>query len=879
MSEPTNVKPAVPPSKPQVAPASPPAAPPPDAGALKEMLEDGRAEIRAKAVLGFAALVPPAPELALLLRDSDATVAGAAAAAIAGLGVAARPIVPLVAQALASTQPQVTDVIVGAFTDLVGKADDDLVLALEMPTDLAQRTVIEACARTDRKGIALLIKAAGHDSSRIRSNAVAGLGRLGKADEAASLACLTHREANDPVPDIRAAAKQAVLAVIAQPKVNAVDRLPKNIPDFEERKLAASELVELAEVIDVDEMIFALGDGRNHVKINAARALGVKGEKAARAARQLGLALRDGSPQVRREAAKALGKIRRAATEASAELVGVLADTEDDVAEAAAETLADLGEAAVDELVRGLDTGNESHGRRIRALLLRSPRAATLLADAFKSPAVNVQVNAALGMGELGKEGVGPGLPLLLGARTGGDARTREAVRIALKAIEGPGEARPRAIAVDGFEERYFSLAELDKHRAEVEKHAEKDLRILVQDGRDVVRANVALAVAVGGKGENAGLLGVLLRDPAPRVRLAAAHAIDRLGDAAVSETADDLVRALGDADDAVAEACAAILGARKARVLGALLRGLETDSPPHAARVIALIAELPMASESLVDAFGSPAVNVQVNAAMGLARLGPARVGDGRKVLEGSRTRGDARTREAVRKALEILDGPRAAGPAPVQVDGFETRFLGPEAFTDPTKLRVDDLLHYLQDGRPIVRGNAATALGTLGDAAVVALRALAALLRDDEMKVRIQAAGTIDKLGDAAVKEVAASLVGALRGDAEVAAVVARVLAARKARVLGALVAGLDTDDEVFAGRILPLILALPDACEILCDAFDNPAENIQVNAAAGIGLLGAKRAGAAGRKKLEASRTRGFARTREAAFKALAMLDARP
>ena len=52
--------------------------------------------------------------------------------------------------------------------------------------------------------------------------------------------------------------------------------------------------------------------------------------------------------------------------------------------------------------------------------------------------------------------------------------------------------------------------------------------------------------------------------------------------------------------------------------------------------------------------------------------------------------------------------------------------------------------------------------------------------------------------------------------------------------------------------------------------------PAENVQVNAAIGIGMLGAKRAGKAGRKALEGARTGGFARTREAVFKALAMLD---
>lgn len=99
--------------------------------------------------------------------------------------------------------------------------------------------------------------------------------------------------------------------------------------------------------------------------------------------------------------------------------------------------------------------------------------------------------------------------------------------------------------------------------------------------------------------------------------------------------------------------------------------------------------------------------------------------------------------------------------------------------------------------------------------------------------------------------------------------------MLGARKTRVLSALLKGLETDDEVHARRILELVSALPNACEILCDAFDSPAENVQVNAAMGIGMLGEKRAGSAGRKKLEGARTGGFARTREAVFKALAAL----
>jgi len=226
------------------------------------------------------------------------------------------------------------------------------------------------------------------------------------------------------------------------------------------------------------------------------------------------------------------------------------------------------------------------------------------------------------------------------------------------------------------------------------------------------------------------------------------------------------------------------------------------------------------------------------------------------------------------VRKALDMLDGPRSAGPAAIEVEGFEARVLGPEAFGNGAKLPANDLVGYLHDGRSHVRANAATALGAIGAPAAGAAMAIGVLLRDDDTRVRIQAAWALDKLGDDAVRETAGSLVGALRGDAEVARAVAPVLLARKTRVLSALLKGLETDDDSHARRILEVINALPDAPEILCDAIESPAENVQVNAAIGLGLVGEKRAGSAGRKALETRRTGGFARTREAVFKALAM-----
>ncbi|MFT3699228.1 MAG: HEAT repeat domain-containing protein [Kofleriaceae bacterium] len=848
-----------------------------NADELGSMLMDGRAHVRSNAVLGLAALGQATPQLPPLLRDSEAVVALATADALQKLGRAIQPLIPQIVAALDTASPEVTTKVVETLAAQVGSADEELITALDVPFDLAMKSIGEAAKLLGKQGVAFLIRAAKHDRSRVRINAVGGLARIGKTDLDTSMAFLTELEATDPVPDVRTAAKQASLAVIAREKAVVVDRLPKNIPDFEERKLSASELGEYEKDIDVGEMMFALQDGRAHVKINAARALAVKGDKAGEAAAAaMGLLMKDSVPQVRREVAKSLGRLGNATTAAGNDLVFALGDQEADVADAAQETLEQLGDKALDSLVKGLETGSEEGGRRVGELFAKLPQSPAVLAEQFKSPAVNVQVNSALAMGLLGKK-VGPGLALLHGARTGGDARTRAAVRSALDLIEPRGATGPQPVNVDGFETRFLAQADLEKAKAELDKAGVADLTGHLTDGRDVVRANAALGLGVLGAAatSSALALGTLLKDDSPRVRLAAAQALDKVGDAAVVEVGDHLVGALGDTDEKVAEAVAATVRARKAKMIGALVRGMETDKPNHGRRIAELVNVFDDATEILCDAFESPAVNVQVNAALALGMLGPKRVGKGRKALEGARTGGWERTRIAVFAALEVLDGPKKSGPTPPAVDGFETKLLDAAAFTDPAKLDVDDLIAYAQDGRAIVRANSATALGAIGPNAKASALALGVLMRDDDMKVRTAAAQALDKLGDDVVKETAPYLVGALRGDAEVGKVVQGVLGARKARVLTALLKGLETDDPTHAERILVLINALPDAVEILCDSIENPAENVQVNSAIGIGMLGTKKAGAQGKKALESRRTGGFVRTREAAFKGLALL----
>src|SRR5580704_9601641 len=282
--------------------------------ALVALLIDGRAHVRANAALGLAATGQAVMQLVPILRDSEASAANAAADALTRLGASVRALVPQIVAATGGTQPEITDKVVALLAELVGTADDELILALDVPLDVAMKSVIAASGKLGKRGVAFLIRAAKHERSRIRINAVAGLGKLGKTDLDAAMEFLTNLEGTDPVPDVRTAAKQAALAVIAREKQVVVDRLPKNIPDFEARKLSASELSEYESAIVVDEMAFALHDGRAHVKINAARALGIKGAAAgADAAAAMGLLMRDSVAQVRREVAKSLAKLGDAA--------------------------------------------------------------------------------------------------------------------------------------------------------------------------------------------------------------------------------------------------------------------------------------------------------------------------------------------------------------------------------------------------------------------------------------------------------------------------------------------------------------------------------------------------------------------------------------
>ncbi len=840
-------------------------------------LRDGRGVVRANALLGLAAIGHTGREVVLFLRDADVRVARAAAEALVQLGAAQREHLSAIAAALAEARAEVVDAVARMFAALIGHADADLISVLDTSSMAAADAMITACQRTHVRGLHLLQAAARDKRTLVRLHAVRGIALLGVIEQSSSFEVLQEVERTDDISDVRAATRSALGAL----KVRCIaaestrrktsDPAPPLVPELEQRVMAPAELKSAAAIAPRDELLRLLDAPVAHARLNAVRVLALKGSAGLETINALVSRMTDVDAQVRVEVATVLGTLGANASVTVAAvpaLVAALEDVEPAVNAAAETSLAGLGEAAAPALVDGLDTPSERLGARVASLIARLGRGPQLLAEALSFTSVDVRIHAASGLAALGNPRARVALSALAATPTSRNARLRAAVAKALAAIDPRPDLAPPPITVTNFDTRQLTEAELAAAKAALSALGVFGLAAHLNDGRLAVRANVAAALGTLASTDAAAPLAVALRDSAPEVRLAAARSLERLGDAAVAAAADDLVRALR--DDGLATIIAGMLRSRATGAIdAALARGLDTTDAPHAHRICELITVRPGGLALLCDAFAR--APCQINAARGLAMLGAERLGAGRAVLEAARGDLSPSTRELAAATLRTIDGAPAV-PTPPAVAGFETTLLPATAFTGG--LTVRQLLPFLQDGRPIVRANAATALGTVGASADLALT-IGALLRDDDPQVRVAAAQAIDKLGDDVVIATASHLVAALCGPVAVHAACKAVLAPRGAKVEAALVAGLDTSDETHGMRVAELICALPNAPQLLFAAFDGEAQNVQLNAALGIGLLGAKRAGAAGRARLRSGLTGPITRRHHAVVKALALL----
>ena len=846
-------------------------------------LRDGRAIVRANAALGLAALGHAGRDLVPFLRDSEALAATAAAEALVHLGRAQREHLVAIAAALDGARPDVVALIVRMFSELIGQADSELIGVLDTADRGAASAVVAACERIGLRGLHLLQRAAADERALVRLNAIRGVGRLASLEPVSAIEVMKQVASEDSVSDVRAVALAALAAYVVRTRAEAAAKagqpVPSQVPALLLRALTPEEVNAAAAVATLGELLAALDHLRAEIRLNAVRVLARQGATAAGAVPALAVATRDQDRTVRVEAVTALAALATEPEVAGPPLVRALGDVDPAVVAAAEAALAARGAAVAPALIDSLAVASEAHGARVAGLIGRLPDGPSRLRDALASTSVDVRVHAALGLGALGKARAGAVLAALTAATRGGNARVRAAVAAAVEMIDPRPDRSLPALAIEGFEQRVLAEADLGKSKAALTAAGVAGLAPRLADPRPAVRANTALALGVLGDAAPgvADALAVCLRDDDDDVRMSAARGLARLGEAAIAACAPDVIRALRNATAPLAAQLDAMIRASADPAVGvALVRALDTPDDHHARDLCALVCARPDAVDLLGTAFDRPGAQAAV--ARGFVMLGKDRLGSGRALLERARTADEARVRTLARATLLAIDGPPVAPVVPA-VAGFETTILDQGAFAAAGPLDAAALFAFLNDGRPLVRANAATAIGTLGAAAAGHAITVAAFLRDDDDRVRIAAARALDQLGDEAVITAAPYLVSALRGDATLAEVCRTALAARKAAVESALVAGLETPDQVHGMRVADLIVALPNAREVLFAAFDGEAQNVQINAGFGIAKLGPKRAGRDGRQRLLNGLPGPPTRRRAAMLQALAILGDPP
>ncbi len=578
--------------------------------------------------------------------------------------------------------------------------------------------------------------------------------------------------------------------------------------------------------VDPARLGLALRDGRAHVRRNAARVLGVLGAVASSEVVALGLALRDGDAAVRADAACALRDLGDAALPALAFMVAGLQDPGPEVRETLADAIAALHPASEAFIIEGLRAERDAADNGIMRVLDRlEVRIVGALASAGLShPSGLVRINAARGLERLAQRGAVAAVDALKVALSDRLRDVQAAAEQALDAILG---LRPRPVTVleplsmptEGFDVRPLTTPQLrlalDTHLGAGSGPASPEtLTRLLRDGRPHVRANaVRLASLSTAAPAVTGSLLRLARDGEAEVRLAVAEAFRTLGPGA--GVAAMLVARLEDPDEAVAREAAGTLDTFGAEALPALASAAAELTPHRVAKLLhPRLAAIPGAvgwlATELADDTRTRALRIGLMRALRAfdkATLRPVAGALAPTLARLART-DDAEERQTAAAALDRLTGrdmePAAVEAVPWPIAGFEDAWLLPEQLESALgELRLDRLLLAASDGREVVRGNAALALGLGRVAHARASLALRPLLRDASPAVRLRAVQALALLEP--TRESAFDLVHALADGAPAVATAARAAL----RVFGAfateaLVYALD-DEPAVAGRVV--------------------------------------------------------------------------
>jgi len=516
---------------------------------------------------------------------------------------------------------------------------------------------------------------------------------------------------------------------------------------FAKAVLDAQGLERFCAPLDVEVLLPMLTDGRENVRANAARALALKGQFDA----QLPRLLKDASAPVRLASADALASFGEAAADALIEAIPVLVEGDEAIRAKLVPTIASLYQTRAHDLRLALNVLPANAEKSILRVFEHLGEAGIpILEAALQDEVTLVRLNAVKALGILVARGFSVNLELALERTKDEIGDVREAAEKLLGALYSKsapkklGASRP--LPTPDFHSRAYSAEEL----ASLGKNLDADRMVAaLDDGREQVRANAALALGVLGRPDER--LVFLLKDSDGSVRLAAAHALGALSD----KGATLLAKAIASIADTKGEVRAALLLAAKS------LHGKNSRLLVEALRVKTDLAEqtiLPVfdtlgdaARDLLFDALKDSSAQIRVNALIGLSRLVELNVAVDRRRVEPFTKDAVASVRDAAEvllgkvlaKANKVETRPNVVLPFP-EFDALliDTDFLQKNV----KKLDAEVLLHAIGDGRPTVRANAARALGVIKHATPL----LPLLLKDTNENVRIAASEALAAIGD---------------------------------------------------------------------------------------------------------------------------------
>ena len=548
-------------------------------------------------------------------------------------------------------------------------------------------SALQALGADAADAVPVLTEALADESATVRAGAAMALSAIGAPARPAERALNKLLEDSDPM--VRSSAVLALGEVTGAPSVDTmVTALKDESPRVREMAAgllskmggaAAPALIKLAQEKDdalrvlgiqilgriksadaVPMLATALGDSETAVRNAAIISLSQVGEPSIPA---LAGAMTDAEVTKRWSAAYALNLIGNAKV-APALVVG-LNDKDPRVRDLSTTGLTRMGKEAVDALAAAAK--NEDAGMRQMAInalgVVARPEAVPALAAAVKDADPSVREAAVTALGYTGSD---KAVPSLTEAITSDDLN--------LRAVAVPAFARLGKPGIDAL--------------SEVCKHSQWQVRRAAVDSLGMM----ALPEVVP-------TLNRMVPDQEPRVRVAAAMAIAKVGPAAKSSITP-LVNGLGDANDEVRESSAIAL-ARIApgndTAIPAIVKALREGDARTKAGASMAIARLgplaPAAVDPLISALKDADQSVVTTARLALVKLGYEAVPGLVKALRGD----DVESRVLVMGVLGQI-GPDAAAAA-------------------------DMLVYLLQDPSQKVRDSAVYALGQLGTEAKAAL------------------------------------------------------------------------------------------------------------------------------------------------------------